>query len=269
VAEDSKVHISYWDRTHNALKHATGTGNSWKTSSVDTAGNVGFFTSIAAGKSGSLSISYHSETQHSLKVASLAGEEWKIATVDNNGMPGFGTSIAFARDGGLWLAEVNSKQKALSCFVRAGDGSWREMKLSSEGDFSAPDLKMGPSDQAHIAYHDKQGLYVASLSNGTWNKVPIALGPRIGAARIAVSPNGAIHASFMDFSTGVLKYASNSSGQWQSGEVVVSKDGAGPGAIAIAIGLNGTVQIAYSYEDHGKKSLRYATGSCEANEPAK
>lgn len=52
---------------HDDLKYATLVGSTWYTSTVDSTGNVGGYTSIALNTNGDTCISYYDFTNHSIK----------------------------------------------------------------------------------------------------------------------------------------------------------------------------------------------------------
>ena len=70
------VHISYYDTTNKDLKYATcasscSSASSWTTTSVDTTGIVGPYTSIAIDSNDAVHISYRDATNSDLKYAVL------------------------------------------------------------------------------------------------------------------------------------------------------------------------------------------------------
>jgi len=69
-----QMHISYYDRTNETLKYATGTSGSWVFSSPDpAAANVGLFSSMALDSAGAPHISYYDGTNGNLKYATPSG----------------------------------------------------------------------------------------------------------------------------------------------------------------------------------------------------
>lgn len=70
VISGSRMYISYYDATNQDLKVAFHDGSRWKIYTVDSAGDVGRYSSIALDASGNPYISYYDATNGDLKVAS-------------------------------------------------------------------------------------------------------------------------------------------------------------------------------------------------------
>jgi hypothetical protein len=67
-----RVHISYYDAANGDLEYAHDDGTGWLTATVDSAGDVGRYTSLALDNAGRPHISYHDATNGTLKYAHLA-----------------------------------------------------------------------------------------------------------------------------------------------------------------------------------------------------
>lgn len=87
-------HISYSDRTNWDLRYAYKDAGGWhiETESVDTADQVGLWTSIAL-KDGYPHISYYDQTNTALKYAYKDGSGWHVTTVDDQGSAGMYAAI--------------------------------------------------------------------------------------------------------------------------------------------------------------------------------
>lgn len=90
---DNVPHISYYDFTHTALKHAWLTPTGWTSEVVDNDGDVGKYTSIAIDGSDHLYISYYCDDNHDdLKCAIYNGSQWGF---DERGHPGRCRAVDF------------------------------------------------------------------------------------------------------------------------------------------------------------------------------
>jgi hypothetical protein len=69
VDSNGSVHISYYDETNLDLKYATNSSGTWVTSTIDSTGDVGRYTSIALDTNNKVHISYYDLTNGKLKYA--------------------------------------------------------------------------------------------------------------------------------------------------------------------------------------------------------
>jgi hypothetical protein len=93
--------ISYYDYSNFNLKFARRNGASWQIETVDSAGEIGQYTSLAV-VDGRPAISYQQtfdEFRSTLKYASHDGSMWQIAIVDGFGGAGLYTSLAVIAGG--------------------------------------------------------------------------------------------------------------------------------------------------------------------------
>jgi hypothetical protein len=72
VDAGGRLHVSYFDDTNGDLKYATcaascGLAASWQAATVDAAGDVGAYTSLAVDAGGRLHVSYFDNTNIDLK----------------------------------------------------------------------------------------------------------------------------------------------------------------------------------------------------------
>jgi hypothetical protein len=95
-------HISYYDASNGDLKYAhyvgsggdCGPSNSWHCETLDSAGDVGQYTSLSLDSNGRPCISYYDATDGDLRYAHFDGSSWIIGTVDSVGDVGQYTSLA-------------------------------------------------------------------------------------------------------------------------------------------------------------------------------
>jgi hypothetical protein len=147
-------HISYYDRSNDDLKYARLSGTTWFTETVDSPGDVGWYTSLALDSSGNPHISYYDHTNGELKYAWLSGNAWLSETVDSAGGPwyGWGTSLALDRANRPYISYYDDGDLK---FARFDGKVWIAETVDSKGDvgpFSS--LALDPMSCPHISYYD-------------------------------------------------------------------------------------------------------------------
>jgi hypothetical protein len=154
-------HISYSDASNEDLKYARLSGATWLTEPVDSAGNVGHYTSLELDSSGNPHISYSDYTNGGLKYAWLSDTTWLSKTVDNAGTPP--PSLIYVR-GGTSL-ELNQADAPYISYYDAINGNlklahlsgtvWITQTVDSEGDVGSwSSLALDQADCPHISYYD-------------------------------------------------------------------------------------------------------------------
>lgn len=94
-----RPHISYYNATGQDLKYARWTGNTWVTETVDAAGNVGQYSSLALDSAGNPRIAYVNTSNGDLKFAkdidpNPAATSWVTETIDTAGTVGYTINLA-------------------------------------------------------------------------------------------------------------------------------------------------------------------------------
>jgi hypothetical protein len=171
IAIDSNdaVHISYYDGTNDDLKYATcasscSSASSWTTTSVDTTGDVGSFTSIAIDSNDAVHISYYDTTNKDLKYATCASScssasSWTTTSVDTTGIVGPYTSIAIDSNDAVHISYRDATNSDLKYAVLDSSSNIYGYSIS-------PDLPAGLS--LNIATGEISGTPTALSSNTTY-----------------------------------------------------------------------------------------------------
>ena len=153
--------ISCYDYTNGALKYAAwdptlngGLGD-WAIETVESAGSVGPYTSLALDSSGNPHISYSDYTNYDLKYAAWNGSTWDLQTIDSAGWVGKYTSLALDSSGSPRISYYDYGNLDLK--YGAWDGlSWDIQTVDSLGtvgwDIS---LALDEYGFAHISYYDE------------------------------------------------------------------------------------------------------------------
>jgi hypothetical protein len=171
IAIDSNdaVHISYYDGTNDDLKYATcasscSSASSWTTTSVDTTGNVGIWTSIAIDSNDAVHISYYDTTNKDLKYATCASScssasSWTTTSVDTTGIVGPYTSIAIDSNDAVHISYRDATNSDLKYAVLDSSSNIYGYSIS-------PDLPAGLS--LNIATGEISGTPTTLSSNTTY-----------------------------------------------------------------------------------------------------
>ena len=231
IAIDSNdaVHISYYDGTNDDLKYTTcssgcTTTSNWNDVSVDTTGDVGYYTSIAIDSNDALHISYFDSTNQDLKYATCSSgctsaSNWDIVSVDTTSFVGYFPSIAIDSNDAVHISYFdvsNQDLKYATCSSGCTTASnWDIVSVdTTSGVGYYPSIAIDSNDAVHISYYDgtNDDLKYATCSSGctsasNWDDVSVDTTGNVGAyTSIAIDSNDALHISYYDGTNDDLKY---------------------------------------------------------------
>ena len=246
------------------------------TTTVDSSGKVGEYTSIALDSSGKVHISYYDYTNADLKYATNASGAWVTTTVDSSGQVGRYTSIALDSSGKAHISYFDNTNRDLKYATNAS-GSWVASTVdNSENVGSHTSIALDSSGNVYISYyayqedsrHDGDCKYATNVS-GSWVATTVDSSGQVGEyTSIALDSSGKAHISYLDDTNYGLKYATNASGSWvattvDSGTYYVGE------YTSIALDSSGKAHISYydattTKEYEPKRDLKYATNASGA-----
>jgi threonine dehydrogenase-like Zn-dependent dehydrogenase len=223
------VHVAYSDNTDGDLEYATcATGcdvvDNWHTATVDAAGSVGWFTSLALGPGGQLHVSYYDLTNEDLKYATCAagctdGANWHAATVDAPENAGGFTSLALDAAGRVHVSYydlTNTDLKDATCAASCDLGTnWQPVTVDPGGSVGVnTSLAVDAFGRLHVSYYLvsnadlKYATCVASCAlAGNWQLSTVDFAGNVGDyTSLAVDAAGRLHVSYFDSGNGDLKY---------------------------------------------------------------
>lgn len=148
-------HISYYDSTAGDLKYARWGGTQWNIEKVDTAGDVGLYTSIELDTLNYPHVSYYDATNGNLKYAYWSGSQWNIENVDIVGDVGLYTSLELDNT----LKPHISYYDATNGDLKRAKGFWSIEKIDTAGD-------VGQYSSMCFTYEGQEEIYYYDATNG-------------------------------------------------------------------------------------------------------
>ncbi len=230
------------------LRQGTG-GLNWAIETVDSAGDVGWFTSMKLDKYGRPRISYVDWSNPALKYAEYNGSGWQITTVVRPGAVWEGVSLALDTAGNPRIAYQDRAAGALK-YASYANASWQISVVAPDGLYGGDaSLVLDPmTGNPRIAYSDYAAslLKYASYNGSAWQIQ--SLGIYGYECSLALDRAGRPHISFNDAS-GRLQYASWTGSTWN---IQMLDSGAGLGT-SLVLDNSDNPRIAY-----GGGFLKYA-----------
>jgi hypothetical protein len=269
-----------------------GCKSNWETTTVDTAGNVGEYSSIAIDGNGIAHIAYLENLGEellgdsavpygNLKYATNADGTWEVITLDI--YAGMTPRIIVDKNNNVHIVHsklgVSSPENLTDLrYTTNASGTWETVSINAKVvKGSDASIAVDTNLKIHIcAYNNegagttskgaKGGLRYLTNTSGEWTWVDLDNNPSAGNdTDIVVDSNDFVHISYLDKKEG-LKYATNLSGDWNF-EIVDNTPHVGWNT-SIATDSNNKAHISYSdpadfLKPPGNGYLKYATNQSE------
>jgi len=233
-------------------------GDSWHIETVDTAEDVGYFSSIALDSSDYPHISYCDWFNGDLKYACWAGSTWSIISVDTAGYVGVYTSITLDSSDYPHISYYDNTSEDLKYAYWTGS-AWSITSVDTAGDVGLyTSIALDSSDYPHISYYDytSEDLKYAYWTGSAWSITYVDFGAGYDTS-IALDSSDYPHISYRGNNN--LKYAYWTGSEWS----ITSVDTAGYVGESTSIALDSSDYPHISYLDSTNGDLKYAywTGS--------
>jgi hypothetical protein len=216
------------------------------TTAVDTAGDVGSYSSVAIDSQGYVHISHYSAFSGLLYCNNTLGS-WTCASVDTTGTSGRYSSIAIDSNDKIHISHYDVANFALR-YCNNTLGTWTCTAVATKdtsGLYSS--IAIDTNDKVHISYHNYTSVpadYALSYCNntlGSWTCREVETAGIIGTyTSIAIDSQGYVHISHEDTTNSKLRYCNNTLGTWTCTNV----DNVGDYS-SIAIDSNNKVHISH------------------------
>ncbi len=206
-----RPHISYYQWNDETLKYAHRNESGWKTETVDSSGDVGFYSSIDVDSNDYPHISYSDETHYDLKYARWNGSAWIIETVDSYRLVGWYTSIAVDSKDNPHIAYLDLSPYSHLNHAYFDGTSWILETVDSArqvGFFAS--IALDSNDHPHVSYHDNLNVslrYARSTGN-EWTIEIVDGSSNVGYwTSLAIDSDDLPHISYLDSGNTDLRYA--------------------------------------------------------------
>jgi PGF-pre-PGF domain-containing protein len=228
----------------------------WTVETVDSAGDVGWYTSLALDDAGNPRISYYDWTNSHLKYAQKNGTGWINETVDTTNGTGEYSSLKLDNSGQPLISYFYSTDNLK--FAQKIGNNWTNVIVDSGNVGRHTSLAIDDAGNPRISYQEWNAgkLKYAQKTGNNWTNETVDSSVNVGAySSLALDSAGNPNIGYYDAKRGYLKYTVKIGGQWINQTV---DNNLNVGSYT-SLALNGSGNPSISYYDGFYKNLKYAT----------
>lgn len=209
------------DGANMSGQNLIGSAASWRTSIIDSVGDVGVGSSIATDSNNKVHVSYYDITNQAMKYATNTSGSWVTSIIASSVYGGGSfsqTTIKIDSNNKIHIGYYDYNNGIQ--YMTNKTGSWEKTTISSGYGLYYGDMALGKNNEVNIGYNTTSGLQLTTNATGTWVTSTVTTSgkfpPIFPSVGLAVDKNNKLHIVYggWDGTHVYLGYANNITGSW-------------------------------------------------------